>query len=633
MDYRIAEARYLFDMTGKVATDAIRPVILESWKRSAQIPREVRNHKLNPDELKQRFQKHEALFSSSIVIGRILHPIFLHKALLCTTDADSYIISQIRIEKFMNQLGITTQEARVGTSAFSLAMQLDEPIKTECQENYALRYQHCSIATAPLHCKNGKVSGAFSLVTYFGRPLPPNVLSIVSIAAKLIEELAASGGAPWKSKLFSTLLEQIASGILILDKRGKILAINSLAQDFFTKQGRLTRGASIAEREFQAITGPLQQKNELFDTNVTLNRMTHICALAERIVLPQEEIIVLTFDERLNSASLGTTPANPQRKTVPIIGESSQWIAIRETIRKVTAVNATKILIEGETGTGKTQVAKAIHELSGRSGKLITINCGALPKELLQSELFGYVGGAFTGAKPNGNKGKIEMANGGTLFLDEIGEMPLDMQVALLTVIEERKVDRLGSSQSIDVDVNIIAATNKNLREEVQKGNFREDLYYRLSVVRIRIPPLRERPLDIPLLSDYFLTSIAARLKIEPKHISHDALELLSKYEFPGNVRELQNLLEYALVFCDSDTITADFISGAIHKDVNQQGQNITSYQKLTSLSNNSRDEQILGILQQNNGNISKTAKALGVSRNTIYKILKGREPDSGAEN
>lgn len=168
-------------------------------------------------------------------------------------------------------------------------------------------------------------------------------------------------------------------------------------------------------------------------------------------------------------------------------------------IHKVSTIRSARVLIEGESGTGKEQIAKAIHVASGRKGQMITLNCGALPKELLQSELFGYVDGAFTGAKRGGNPGKFELADGGTLFLDEIGEMPLDMQVALLRVLEDRQVVRLGSSKPINVDLSIIAATNKQLSNEVANGHFREDLYYRLSVVVITAPPLRQRKSDIPL--------------------------------------------------------------------------------------------------------------------------------------
>ena len=620
MKYDLPQVRYMYDRSGFAEPGVVSPMIVESWDRSRKLPMELKNPSLSNAELAERCKANKEILSVCSSLGEILYSVFLHKLLICTTDADMYLLSQIRVEKFMNQIGSCGAEDVVGTTAISLAMRHNKPVKTRFQENYALRYQHCCLAFTPIHDLDRKPIATFGFVSYFGRELPNNVLSILGVSAKIIETVLHKGEEEVaRQKLFSLLLEQIHSGIIILNDSGKILGISNIAQDIFAGKKRPETGDYVTSETLSSIKTATEKEKYQFDAHLTINNVMHNCTLIEKIKIKDQNHYVLTFDERLRTSD----SSGDKSFSIPIIGESWQWMHIKDTIRKICAVNATKVLIEGETGTGKTQVAKAIHSASGRTGKLITINCGALPKELLQSELFGYSGGAFTGAKQGGNKGKIEMANGGTLFLDEIGEMPLDMQVSLLSVIEERRLERLGSSQSIDVDVNIIAATNKNLQDEVEKGRFREDLYYRLSVVRINIPPLRERRTDIPLLTNYFLSSISERLKTTAKEISSEALEVLYNYSFPGNVRELQNILEYALVFFDGDIITADFIKQILRKDAQVVSLSETSYKTLTSMSNINRDQHVLSIFEKNGGNISKTAIELGVSRNTIYKILR----------
>src|SRR5438874_2059076 len=220
--------------------------------------------------------------------------------------------------------------------------------------------------------------------------------------------------------------------------------------------------------------------------------------------------------------------------------------AVFELISNVAHTNAT-VLIEGETGTGKEQVARAIHNASlVRSGPMIAVNCAALPENLLESELFGHEKGAFTSAVGQ-RRGRFELADGGTIFLDEVGDVPAAMQAKLLRVLQERRFERVGGTESIEVDVRVIAATNRSLQRLVKQGTFREDLYYRLNVVKIDLPPLRERPEDIPLLATHF-SERYCRQGQQPKHVAPQAMEMLLKYRWPGNIRELENAIERASV-------------------------------------------------------------------------------------
>ncbi len=282
------------------------------------------------------------------------------------------------------------------------------------------------------------------------------------------------------------------------------------------------------------------------------------------------------------------------------------------------AVTDSSVLITGETGVGKEVFAQSIHNASPRSQKpFVAINCAALPAQILESELFGYMGGAFTGANPKGKAGLLEIAHGGTLFLDEIAEMDFGIQSKLLRVIQEKRVMRLGSDRVMPVDVRIIAATNKNLKTLIREQKFRADLYYRLNVLRLRLPPLRERKPDIRLFAHYLLQRYekAAPLKL---HWGPDALERLVQHEWPGNVRELQNIVERIVAVCKQQTIPAELISRVMRDDDDLPETPIT-----TVCSSTSEREVILQALAQTRGRLSAAANLLGISRSTLWRKMK----------
>jgi transcriptional regulator with PAS, ATPase and Fis domain len=275
------------------------------------------------------------------------------------------------------------------------------------------------------------------------------------------------------------------------------------------------------------------------------------------------------------------------------------------------------VLLTGESGTGKEIFAHAIHNHSQRKNKnFVVLNCAAIPRSLIESELFGYEEGSFTGAKRGGHPGKFEIADGGTIFLDEIGEMPLDMQTKLLRVIQEGVVSRVGSSSQFPVDVRIIAATNKDLYEEVTKGNFRLDLYYRLKVLPIYLPALRHRSEDIPLMTTYFINKISKRLNKAPIKIPADYMEKLMRYNWPGNVRELENIVELMLntrKLPELET-TDQILPERYHMDT-ELSPEITKLDDFEKC-------HIENILKLNDYNLSSAAKMLGIGRNTLYRKI-----------
>ena len=260
--------------------------------------------------------------------------------------------------------------------------------------------------------------------------------------------------------------------------------------------------------------------------------------------------------QRMSAHAMGRARRTRASSVQPIIGSSNAIGNVRQVVERIAAFD-TRTLITGENGTGKELVARWLHAKSRRaSGPFVEVNCAAIPSELVESELFGHERGAFTSAIKQ-RKGKFEQATGGTLFMDEIGDMSLAAQAKVLRALQENKICRVGSDKDIDVDVRVIAATNKNLREEIAKGNFREDLYHRLSVIVIRVPPLRERSSDVPELTQHFVDEISSLYGIPPKPIDSDAMEALSAMRWSGNVRELRNVIE-RLIILSGDTITID---------------------------------------------------------------------------
>jgi two-component system, NtrC family, response regulator HydG len=304
-----------------------------------------------------------------------------------------------------------------------------------------------------------------------------------------------------------------------------------------------------------------------------------------------------------------------------IVATTAPMMRVFELVNQVAASNAT-VLILGESGTGKELVAKAIHGLSHRRGRpFVALNCAALSEGLLDSELFGHEKGAFTGAA-TAREGRFEFADKGTLFLDEVGDMPLPVQVKLLRVIQERTITRVGSNEPIEVDVRLIAATHKNLEQEVRRGTFREDLYWRLKVVSINVPALREHKGDIPILVERFIAEFARRHGRPAKSISPDALRLLLQYDWPGNVRELQNVIESMVLLAPGEVLGIESVPRELHEA--RPGTALVAVDALDGMTLKRVERELIRLnLQKFEGNRARVAKALGISERTLYRKLK----------
>ncbi len=427
------------------------------------------------------------------------------------------------------------------------------------------------------------------------------------------------------------ILNSIADGVFTVDKEWKITSFNPSAEKITGVTSKIAVGKKcfeIFKSEICQKDCPLQRtlkegKNVYnFELEIiTKNRGRIPISISTALLIDVNGNVVggvETFRDLSEMKKL-KEEINGKYSFQNIIGKNKKMQEIYELIEMISKTNTT-VLIQGETGTGKEMVAKAIHHNSERKDKpFVAINCGALPENLLESELFGHVKGAFTDAKTD-RIGRFETANKGTLFLDEIAEASHNVQLKLLRIIETGEFEPVGSSKSKKIDVRIIAASNKNLKDEVKIGNFREDLYYRLNVVSINLPPLRERNDDIPLLVEHFINKFNCKFDKNIRKVSDETMDLLIDYPWPGNVRELENAIEHAFIHCREQIISKEHLPDDIRK---YKKVNFERVMFSKSPFEEAEKEVISKALQENNFSICKTAKALKIDRTTLYRKIK----------
>ncbi|MFQ6042125.1 MAG: sigma-54 interaction domain-containing protein [Candidatus Poribacteria bacterium] len=372
------------------------------------------------------------------------------------------------------------------------------------------------------------------------------------------------------------------------------------------------------------IIGAIQALNKVNGENFDENDMRRISVFANLSGIAIENARLYGLSQKENiylRRELGELAGGALRFD-DIVGQSVRLKKLKETARRVAQTDSNLLLL-GESGTGKGIFARAIHNASRRSrGPFITVNCGAIPEELLESELFGHVKGSFTTAIKD-KLGQFELANGGTIFLDEIGDTPLKLQVKLLHAIEDKRFVQVGGIKTIEVNVRVIAATNQNLEEKMAKGEFREDLYYRLSVINISIPPLRERREDIPLLAERFLEKYSREMNRRIKGFSSGAMNILINYDWPGNIRELENTIESTIVFANSEIIQAnDLIS--LHPKIQTKIERDENYSdRMDEAIKQFKKRHITKILNRTNGNRTTAAKKLEIQRTYLSRLIK----------
>ena len=430
------------------------------------------------------------------------------------------------------------------------------------------------------------------------------------------------------SKIFATMIDNMDQGVLVVDADNRVQFVNQTALK------------TLGVVQNNIIGKPVRFRPLTFESNFTHGHMQHIVSWDDKseLIIGQlhniqgRQLFLMAFHQSHTSFSVANAPDEPHIEQ--LVGECRVMRQLKRLISRI-APSPSSVMVVGESGTGKEVVARAIHKLSGRRNKpFIAINCAAIPEQLLESELFGYVKGAFTGASANGKTGLIQAANTGTLFLDEIGDMPLMLQAKLLRAIEAREILPIGASSPIQVDIRIISATNQNLAQFIAEGKFREDLFYRLNVIPITLPPLRERQEDIELLVHYFLHLHTRRLGSVYPGIAPDVVEILRKHRWPGNLRELSNLMEYLVnvvpsgEVIDSTLLPPNLLNNGTteQSDVTEVSEAHLSLDDAGGTALEEMEKQMIREALSRHNSKKEVADELGIGIATLYRKIKKYE-------
>ena len=520
--------------------------------------------------------------------------------------------------------GAYMAEEHIGTNGMGTALYEGKPLQVSGEEHYVQIFHQWTCSGAPIRDYEGKIIGCLDLT---GRKelVNSHTLGMVAAAANAIEGMLKlkryANKAAMNNQYVESILNSLPSAIFTTNFQGDVKLANRYIEPILGYTEAEFKKINISKllNNWKSIISRINRNENIVQEDMYMDLVVNkieVNLSAYPISNPYKEILEIVFVikdvkkmRKLASRVIGSKAVYTFDK---VIGRDVNFLKTVKFARKMADSKST-ILITGESGTGKEIFAQSIHNLSNRREEsFVALNCGAIPKNLIESELFGYVEVAFTGAKLGGQIGKFEIADGGTLFLDEIGEMPYELQIRLLRVIEEGVIRRVGGTDEIPIDVRIIAATNKNLKEEMEKGNFRKDLYYRLNVLPIKLPPLRERRTDIPLLIEYFMERKSKKLNRKMVHLTEEQIETLIAYDWPGNVRELENFVELA--------VNTEGIPISISGRVDSTGASERCFKDLTL--EEMETLHIKDVLRQHDGNISHTASVLGIGRNTLYRKI-----------
>ncbi|WP_028581370.1 sigma-54-dependent Fis family transcriptional regulator [Desulfogranum japonicum] len=645
-----------FLMNGEIEGLNVRKEILESWKRCRELkvdPYCGRSTKMLATS------KFEALREKRKILIDVARPFMdkLYQFVSCSgfvvllSNEEGYLLATIGANQILRKdydlnlrPGALWMEREVGTNSIGTVLILKRPFQISGTEHYCCKHHSLTCSGAPIRDDRGKIIGILEMSGPVQRT-HLHTLGMVVAAVEAIEQQLRVGQKNRKLSLLNNSLNNIfmtvSDGVIVVDIKGQIQQINPVAEKMFTAKVQSLKNNNIAlyldcwEKIYQKMVNEKECSN--IDALVSTNNGVMACVVTAKPIYDNNDDLTggVLFLNPLHTIKKLVNQYSGSHATFTFENIIGKGDVIQKAVKmsRLVARNESNVLLCGESGTGKEMFAQAIHNKSlRRNGPFIAINCGAIPRELIGSELFGYVEGAFTGARKKGRPGKFELASGGTIFLDEIGDMPLEQQVALLRVLQEKSITRIGSDKVVVVDARIICATNKDLKLEVSKGNFRQDLYYRLNVISIVLPPLRMHREDIPLMLDVFLAKTCREIGSKTTGVSPLVVEHLLQYDWPGNVREFQNVVERMVNISAGEKIGLDHLPEeifdqrfpSIEQDHGQQVPDILSERKKIKelLAVKERDE-ILRRIHENQGNISKVARDMGISRSSVYRKIK----------
>ena len=559
---------------------------------------------LDSQLLTERRKKNQRLLQIAAPILGHLEKVFQEtKSILLLADSNGYVLYMNGHKQAMNKAeaikfieGVKWTEDEVGTNAIGTTLRIREPITVTGLEHYSLASQQWVCSATPIYDEKKELVGIIDLSYPIDcSQFSNHALATVVAAAYTIEQQFHMRKKDDMLELlkYSSKVKNPHFPSMICDDQGKIVWINHCLRSFF---------ASMMDQ-------PLE---EICDKNWRIKTKTPIFSSIYHDLIGYE--VTLQKTNYHEAFPFPTTIYHFEG----VVGKSLSFQNLLKICEKVAKTEST-VCIMGETGTGKELIARSIHQNSVRKNKpFVAVNCGAIPKELIGSELFGYVDGAFTGAKRTGHKGKFVQADGGTIFLDEIGEIPSEMQVALLRVLQEKEVVPIGGEKPVPVDIRVITATHRNLYKLVKEGKLREDLFYRIYVCTLNVPPLRERKEDIPFFIEYYCQKNDWLISFPD-----DVIQLFSAYHWPGNIRELFNVLERIRVEYGDRIPSISHLKSMLIAWEQEQENSETFHKGNLSYRDQLERERILNMLKKTNGNIGEAAAALNISRSTLYRKLK----------
>lgn len=615
----------------------VRGVILCSWERSRAANVDIAAPiapMVPPSELPGILEKHASLIKCArpIMQGLFADPISVTTN-ITLANADGVILYKLKaMDEESNSLmdvGKINTESVIGTSGTGTCIAEKSPVWIFSAEHYSSTLHRFFCHSAPIYDVMNELCGVLSITT------------LCKNASVLAEKLNATAANAISEQLHmyelldenEVLMEMLAEGMIVVNAAGNIRSVSKKAAAMLGLRGNATRRHiwDVLKKN-SLVESILENHLTIKDQETVLEsrdgKQACTCALSSTM-LNFNGSIVLAFTEakRMRAFANQITGAKAVFTFDQIIGDSPQLKGVVEQAQRAARTDVTT-LIMGENGTGKELFAQSIHNASIRAQHpFIVVNCGALPKDLVQSELFGYAAGAFTGASKAGQAGKFELAEGGTVFLDEIGEMPLEAQASLLRLLQQKEVTRIGGSRTRKVNVRIIAATNKDLAKAVRNREFREDLYYRLNVFPLIIPPLRERATDIPLLVRHFFKKKQHALPNAATRISPDACRILMRYSWPGNIRELENIIERLMNLVSGREITSADLPAQLLAESPASGAAAGPMPECPA----GQRERFVTALRECGGNVRKAAALLNISRNTLYIKIKALGIDLAA--
>ncbi|ATW28766.1 sigma-54-dependent Fis family transcriptional regulator [Candidatus Formimonas warabiya] len=630
-------------------SSCIYPEVAESWIRSRNCKvnpyMESLGFYLNPKDFSALMKEKKRLIeTTSAYIKNFIPLLTASDYLMCLTDEHGVILlvegSEKEIESFAKidvRPSVILSEELVGTTAHALCIHHRKPVQLIGPYNYCIVLQDNISSATPILDESGDVIGTLVVVQMLAKKdlqdMQSHSLGWVISMGYAIENLLKTKKQNYSLRIMNGILEATLSlvdqGIVTVNKEGQINHIN--------KEGAKIFGIpphDVTGRDFRELMKPEQillvaqvlqggKPVQDFETTIAHEQTERQFFMNVKPVLdgqeevPKGAVIRFVRTEKVDRLIAHRGGARAMYTFEDIIGTSPALERAMKVAKHV-GKRPYNILLNGESGTGKELFAQAIHNLYRSEGPFVAINCASMPRNLIESELFGYEAGAFTGAERKGRPGKIELANGGTLFLDEIGDMPIEIQPVLLRVLEDKRVMRLGSNSYIPVDFRVVAATSKNLYQMVQEKSFREDLYFRLSIFKIPIAPLRDRGDDIILLAKHFIEEISRKIKCKVPEISPEAYKKIVEYSWPGNVRQLENAMVYAVNMAQDGMIKISHLPDELIYNYapNNINKHLLSIRELEKMA-------IKDAMAYTRNNTMEMARILGLGRTTLYRKLK----------